>query len=167
MKFSKLNLELLFFVTSVFANSPIGFGNKATGGEGGVEYHVNTFKELINALDNNGNPTAPKIIYIDSPMNGLIDENGKEITAEDLVPGYSFQKYLECFSNDGLQWFDTDECNKIENLRKQGTPIQEKYTKAIIPSNTSIIGSGDNTQLEEVSLNINNADNVVIKNLSI
>jgi len=167
MKFSNLNFSLLFLVVGAFANSPIGFGNKTTGGQGGIEYHVNTFKELNEALNNNGNPTAPKIIYIDSPMNGLIDDNGKIITAEDLVPGYSFQKYLECFSEDGLQWLDTEECNNIEELRKQGTPIQEKFTKAYIPSNTSIIGHGDSSHLEEISLTISNADNVIIKNLSI
>lgn len=87
-------------------------------------------------------PQLPsKIIYIDSLMNGLIDENCKEITAENLIPRYSFRNIQNVF-------LMTDyKCNKIENPCKQGTPIQEKYTKAIIPSNISITGYDDNIQL--------------------
>ncbi|KAG4105443.1 pectin lyase-like protein [Neocallimastix lanati (nom. inval.)] len=166
MKFSIINFGLLL-VVATNASNPIGFGHKTTGGKNGVEYHVNNFKELTDALNNNGNPEAPKIIYIDSPMNGIIDENGKEITPEDLVPGFSFQKYLDCFTKDGSEWLDTDECNEIEELRKQGPALQEKLTKVFITPNTTIIGQGDDTKLEEISMNISNVTNVILKNLSI
>jgi len=168
MNLLKLNFNLLLLaITTANANSIIGFGSGTTGGQGGVEYHVNSFKELVSALKNNGNPNAPKIIYIDSPLNGLMDENGKTYTAEDLLPEYSFEEYIKCFTEDGSAWYDTEECNKIDEIRKSGIAIQDSLTRAYITSNTSIIGQGDKTPIEEISFYLKNINNVIIKNLSI
>jgi len=83
MKFSKLNFGLLLAVAAVnAAKGPIGWGKNTTGGEGGVEYHVNSYKELKDALDNKGKPNEPKIIYIESPINGAEDDEGHILTAE-------------------------------------------------------------------------------------
>ncbi|ORX55278.1 pectin lyase-like protein [Piromyces finnis] len=166
MKFSKLNLSLLLAVAAN-ATSPIGWGKNTTGGEGGVEYHVNSYKELKDALNNNGNPSGPKIIYIESPINGAEDDNGHILSAEELVPGFSFQKYLDCFTEDGSEWLNTDECNKINELRLQGAPIQAAQIMVRITPNTTIIGTGDDSRLEEMSIQIKESENVIIKNLSV
>jgi len=166
MKFTKINFSLLMAITAVNATSIVGFGSNTTGGEGGIEYHVNNYKEFREALNNNGNPNEPKIIYIDSPINGRILDDGTVMTAESLVPGFSFQKYIDCFIDGGYTWADTEECNNIEELRKQGVPLQGKQTNVDITSNTTIIGNGNDALLEEVSFQVKNISNVIIKNLA-
>ncbi|KAG4094605.1 pectin lyase-like protein [Neocallimastix lanati (nom. inval.)] len=167
MKFSKLNLSLLSLVGLVSANSPVGFGKNTIGGEGGVEYHVTNIEELKEALNNYGNPTGSKIIYIDSQINGAINEDGSLLTAESISPGYTFQKYIECFTADGTQWLNTYECNALEKLRQAGAKVQANKIKVFITPNTTIIGSGVNSKLEELSLQINGVSNVIVKNLYI
>eukprot|EP00833_Pecoramyces_ruminatium_P011295 jgi/Orpsp1_1/1185327/evm.model.c7180000093264.1 len=166
MKFINLNFGLLLLASISSANSIIGFGNKTTGGQGGNEYHVNTYKEFREALNNNGNPNGPKIIYIDSPIDGRILDDGSVMTAESLVPGFTFKKYTDCFIEGGYKWADTDECNKIEELRKQGVPLQGKQTNVDITPNTTIIGNGNDALLEEVAFQVKNISNVIIKNLA-
>jgi len=168
MKFIKITLSLLLtFSTASAGKGPIGWGKNTTGGKGGVEYHVNSFKELKDALDNNGKPNSPKIIFIDSPINGSEDDNGHILTAEELAPGFSFQKYIKCFSEDGSKWLDTDECNKIEELRLEGAPKQAEQIMIRITPNTTLIGTGNDSILEEMSIQVKESENVIIKNLSV
>ncbi|KAG4108663.1 pectin lyase-like protein [Neocallimastix lanati (nom. inval.)] len=168
MKFSKINFGLLLAVAVAnAAEGPIGWGKNTTGGKGGVEYHVNSYKELKDALNNNGNPNGPKIIYIESPINGAEDDNGHILTAEELVPGFSFQKYLDCFTEDGTTWLDTEECNKINELRLEGAPKQANQIMVRITPNTTLIGTGNDSILEEMSIQITETENVIIKNLSV
>jgi pectate lyase len=168
MKFIKITLSLLLAFSTATANkSPIGWGRNTTGGKGGIEYHVNSFKELKDALDNNGKPNSPKIIYIESPINGSEDDNGHILTSEELAPGFSLEKYINCFSEDGSKWLDTDECNKIEALRLEGAPKQAEQIMIRITPNTTIIGTGNDSILEEMSLQVKESENVIIKNLSV
>jgi len=167
MKFSKLNFGILLLAAAANASSPIGWGKNTTGGEGGDEYHVNSYKELKDALDNNGNPNGPKIIYIESPINGAEDDNGHILTAEELVPGFTFQKYLDCFTEDGSEMLDTEECKKIDELRLKGAPLQAAQIMVRITPNTTIIGTGNDSVLEEMSIQIKETENVIIKNLSV
>ncbi|OUM64303.1 polysaccharide lyase family 1 protein [Piromyces sp. E2] len=148
-------------------NTPMGFGKNTTGGTGGVEYHVNTLKELKEALQNNGKPDDPKIIYIESPIDGYIYDDGTLMTAENLAPGFSFDKYIHCFTEDGSAWLGTPECEEIENLRKKGMSPLQKQIKVRVTSNTTIIGHGDASRLEELVIQIANVDNVILQNLSI
>jgi len=168
MRFFKLNFGLLLAVAAAnAAKGPIGWGKNTTGGKGGVEYHVNSYKELKEALDNNGKPNEPKIIYIESPINGAEDDKGNILTAEDLSPGFTFQKYLDCFTEDGAKWLDTDECNNIDKLRLEGAPKQAAQIMVRITPNTTIIGTGEDSILEEMSIQIKETENVIIKNLSV
>ncbi|KAG4095692.1 pectin lyase-like protein [Neocallimastix lanati (nom. inval.)] len=167
MKLSKLNFIVLSLATFAKASSPIGFGKNTFGGNGGVEYHVNNMKEFQEALNNNGNPNGSKIIYIDSQINGALQEDGSLLTAESLSPGFTFQKYVACFTEDGSEWLNTDECNVIEELRSAGAKVQANKIKVMVTPNTTIIGNGEGSKLEELSLQINGVSNVIIKNLFI
>ncbi|OUM61156.1 polysaccharide lyase family 1 protein [Piromyces sp. E2] len=167
MKFFKINIIVLLTTTVVNATLPIGFGQNTTGGEGGIVYHINTLTELKNALLNNGNSTDPKIIYIDSPINGYVLEDGSLINDEVLAPGYTFQKYLDCFSEDGLEAINTSECQNLLKVRKQGMGKYQNQVKIKVTPNTTIIGNGNKSKLEEISIQVSNVNNVIIKNLSI
>lgn len=167
MKFTKLDFSLLLLAAVANANSPVGFAGNTIGGEGGVEYHVNNIKEFIEALNNNGNPTGSKIIYVESQVNGAVDDNGNALTAESLAPGFTFQKYINCFTEDGTEWLNTDECNALDELRLEGAKLQAEKIKIMVTPNTTIIGNGEGSRLEELSLQISGIDNVIIKNISI
>jgi len=154
-------------VNTPIVNTPIGFGQNTTGGAGGVEYHVNTLKEFKEALKNNGNPNDPKIIYIDSPIDGYIYDDGTLMTDENLAPGYSFEKYINCFNKEGTEWLGTAECENIAKLRKNGMKPLQNQIKVKVTSNTTIIGKGDATRIEELVIQVQNCDNVILKDLSI
>ena len=171
-----LNL-LLVVVVSIEANAaeipndneyPIGFGQYATGGGiNGTVYHVNDFKQLKKAFKNNGYPNEPKIIYIDSPINGHILNDGGMVTEEYLAPGYSFEKYINCFNEDGSEWTGTEECENLLSLRETGVNALKNLVKIKPTPNTTLIGRGMETLIEEFSIQIIDVDNVILKNLAI
>jgi len=172
MKLSSSSIIFLLGIVGIYSipishDSPIGFGQNTTGGAGGVEYHVNTLKELKDALLNNGNPNDPKIIYIDSPINGYYYDDGSLMTEENLAPGFTFEKYMNCFTEDGKEWLGTPECEEIEKLRKNGMKPLQNQIKVKVTSNTSIIGNGDASRLEELVIQVGSVDNVILQNLSI
>jgi len=177
MKFINKSIYLtLITITSITVNASLpddfgyltGFGQYTTGGgDDGVEYHVNSLSELREALENNGRPNEPKIIYIDSPINGHVLSDGSMVTDQYLSPGYSFEKYLNCFTEDGSKWIETDECNKISNLRTIGINAQKDLIYINVTSNTTIIGKGNDSRIQELSFHLSGVDNVILKNLSI
>ncbi|OUM66491.1 polysaccharide lyase family 1 protein [Piromyces sp. E2] len=161
------NIGLLLLTGLVNASSPIGWGRNTTGGEGGVVYHVTTYNELRKALDNHGKSNEPKIIYIESVINGIENEDGSRIDLPGLVPGYSFEKYVSCFTEDGSEWLDTTECNALTALMKQGRTLQNNQVHLSVPPNTTIIGNGREGRLKEISLQVRHTKNVIIKDLFI
>ncbi|ORX45033.1 pectin lyase-like protein [Piromyces finnis] len=166
MKFISLSFSLLLGMV-VQASSPIGWGKDTTGGEGGIEYHVKTYHELKEALVNHGKPNDPKIIYIESFINGLAREDGSLIDFESLIPGYSFEKYVSCFTKDAKAYLETEECQEITRLRSEGRILQDQQVNIDIPPNTSIIGHDYKAGFKELSLQVKNTDNIIIKNLYI
>ncbi|OUM56966.1 polysaccharide lyase family 1 protein, partial [Piromyces sp. E2] len=84
-----------------------------------------------------------------------------------LVPGFSLDSYIACFTEDGSEWLDTPECNQIEESRQQGRPIQNNQILVNVTPNTTIIGNGNDARLEELSLQVRHTENVIIKNLSV
>lgn len=169
MKFTRLSIALLSALSAVSAresNSKLmGWGAKAVGGEGGMVYHVSTFAEFKEALQNNGKPNEPKIIYVDGPISANVDEEGKTLTASDYMTGFNFDDYLNCFTEDGTTWLDTEECNKINELRLAGAPLQKENIYVNVTPYTTIIGSGDSSKLVDMSIQIQSVDQVIIKDL--
>ncbi|ORX84878.1 pectin lyase-like protein [Anaeromyces robustus] len=167
MKLLNLSLLLASVIIGTNANIPIGFGEGTTGGQGGRVYHVNTLKEFKNALNNNGNPNGKKIIYIDSPINGYVYDNGSLMTEESLFPEYSFQQYLNCFTSDGTQSINSSQCQDLLKKRTQAMKKLQSQIKVKFTSNTSIIGKGNQSKIEELSFQIVDVNNVILQNLSI
>lgn len=124
-----LSIRTLFASAIVLASAFVsagssGFGAKVTGGKGakpGSVYLVNNFAQFKAALDNKGNPNAPKVIYIgtsvlrndplrcsqiDSELatDGILDGNylpSGELASEDYYTqgtNYTFERYLDSFN---------------------------------------------------------------------
>jgi len=167
MKLFIFCLLLTSIIIGINANVPVGFGEKTTGGQGGRVYHVNTLTELKNALNNNGNPNGKKIIYIDSPINGYVYDDGSLMTEDSLFPEYSFQQYLNCFTRDGTQSINSSECQRLLNKRTNAMKKLQSQIKVYFTSNTSIIGKGNQSKIEELSFQIVNVTNIILQDLSI
>lgn len=139
------------------------------GGAGAPEestYVVSNRAELLAALDNNGAPDAPKIIYVDGTIHGNEATSGELLEAEDYAPGYDIQKYLSCFSSEG--WSDAahDYCGSQRRLRQTGSNNLKRQIEIKIPSNTTLLGVGENAGFTSTNIMLHVDTNIVIRNLT-
>lgn len=129
-------------------------------------YVVSDRSELLSALDNHGAPDAPKIIYVDGTIHGNEAANGELLEAEDYAPGYDIQKYLSCFGADG--WSDAvhDYCGSQRRLRQTGSNNLKRQIEIKIPSNTTLLGVGENAGFTSTNIMLHVDTNIVIRNLT-
>ncbi|MEU1515357.1 pectate lyase [Streptomyces sp. NPDC005811] len=141
------------------------YGTGTTGGSAADAEHVytvTTWAEFKDALAAGG--SAPKIIKV----KGVIDAVAEGCDAF-AAPGYDFDAYLAKYSPEA--WgLDTDLSaepdDSPEGLRRVSQANQDKAIKAIVPSNTTIVGIGRDAGFKGVSLQIKAVDNVIVRNLS-
>ena len=69
-------------------------------------YEVSTLAGLKAALANNGDPKAPKIIYVNGTIDGNQAPDGRILGEQDYAPGYDISKYISCFGPEGKAWSD-------------------------------------------------------------
>eukprot|EP00833_Pecoramyces_ruminatium_P011577 jgi/Orpsp1_1/1185609/evm.model.c7180000094605.1 len=202
------------YVDSPKDRKPIGFGRNTVGGdvENSTVYNVYNLKEFFEALDNQGRPDEPKIIYVNGKIQGNIkkitkiqkreiatdnlDLNDAEniteaiedddsvdsmiegieyeddlkieyMTESDYAPGYTIPAYLSCFGEDGKNWENSDYCNQLEELRVQGHYAQRDAIMLKVGNNTSIYGVNEKSHLQDIFLNIQKADQVIVRHLTV
>jgi pectate lyase len=145
-----------------------GWAASGTGTTGGAAadpahvYTVGTWDQFKAALTDGG--TAPRIIRVE----GTIDADGPSC-ASFTAPGYDFATYLKTY--DPAVWgrgknLDGEPDDSPEGLRRASQAEQEKYIKAFVPANTTIVGIGKDAGFKGASLQIEHADNVIVRNLS-
>ncbi|ACL38494.1 Pectate lyase/Amb allergen [Pseudarthrobacter chlorophenolicus A6] len=134
-----------------------------TGGSGaapGNVHEVSTRDELAAAVAGN----EPKIVYVKQGFNANTAPDGSAITCEDYATGgYSLEAYLAAF--DPAQWTGPA-AGPLEDARKASSAKQRERVRVNVGSNTTIVGVGD-VQLTGFTLNIDNVDNVIVRNLHI
>ncbi len=142
-----------------------GWASEGAGTTGGSKaapehvYTVETWEELRTALAAGG--TEPKIIKVRGTLNATA--NGCEAFEAE---GYDFAQYLADY--DPAVWgLDTPVSGPQEDLRAASATAQNAAIKAFVPSNTTIIGLGRNAGITGGSLQIKDADNVIIRNLTV
>ncbi|MER7175786.1 pectate lyase family protein [Streptomyces mesophilus] len=142
-----------------------GWAAEGTGTTGGSKaarehvYTVDTWEEFRTALARGG--TAPKIIKVRGTLNATA--SGCEAFEAE---GYDFAKYLADY--DPAVWgLDTPVSGPQEDLRAASAAAQNEGIKAFVPSNTTIIGVGRNAGITGGSLQIKDADNVIVRNLTV
>ncbi|MFE9168634.1 polysaccharide lyase family 1 protein [Streptomyces kebangsaanensis] len=146
-----------------------GWGSYGTGTTGGAKadaahtYTVTTWEGFKAALAAGG--SAPKIIKV----KGTIDADGPGCSAFE-VPGYDFDTYLKTYAPE--TWgrdrdLDAEPDDSPEGLRRASAAQQDKYIKANIPANTTVVGVGKGAGLKGASLQIKNVDNVIVRNLTL
>ncbi len=131
-------------------------------------YTVSTRAQLVQALggDNKGTDITPKIIYIKGTIYGNQDATGKMLTCADYaLGGYTLNDYLTAY--DPAVWGRTSvPTGPLEDARYASEHNQAKYVQIYIPSNTTIIGLGDDAHVLGANFMVKNVNNVIIRNLA-
>ncbi|MDG9715112.1 pectate lyase [Streptomyces sp. DH24] len=149
---------------------PVGWastGGGTTGGAGGTTWTVDTRAELKAALANHGDPAAPKVIRVVGDIDGHEADDGTLLGEQDYAPGYDLTKYMSCFGPDGTTWSDTrhEYCGQQRRLRQTGSNREKAQIQLTVPSNTTLVGAGDDARLLGVFLTVNTGSNIIVRNL--
>lgn len=145
-----------------------GWGAAGGGTSGGAAadpdqvYVVTTRAELADALAGD----IPKIIFVQGTINGFEGPDGTPLRCDDLAdPEYDFDDYLATY--DPEVWGrEIEPEGPLEDARVRSMRNQEAQTVLKPGSNTTLIGLRGAT-LRHTTLLFNEADNVIIRNLTI
>ncbi|MFE2020651.1 polysaccharide lyase family 1 protein [Streptomyces sp. NPDC059499] len=138
-----------------------------TGGSQATPDHVYTVTnraELIAAFADAGD--APKIIRIAGTVHGNSDVNGTPIGCEDYEQdGYTLEKYLAAY--DPAVWGTADvPAGPLEDARVASAKLQAAAVNVNVPSNTTLVGVGDDATIIGASLQVKGVSNVIIRNIA-
>jgi pectate lyase len=138
-----------------------------TGGAAADDAHVFTVRnraELVRALD--GGSATPKIIKVAGTIDANTDAAGRRLNCDDYATdGYRLKKYLAAY--DPRIWGSAKPAGPQEEARKASAARQAERVELTVGSNTTIVGLGGSAELKGGQLKINNADNVIVRNLEL
>ncbi|MES4907860.1 MULTISPECIES: hypothetical protein [unclassified Streptomyces] len=145
-------------------------GAGTTGGAGAAPDSVHVVRnraELEAALANHGDPTAPKVITVRGAIQGNQTDDGRLLDAQDYAPGWDLARSMDCFGPDGTAWSDDrhEWCKRMRTLRITGSNAQKQQIQLTVPSNTTLLGAGDDPALLGVDLTVNTGQNIIVRNL--
>ncbi|MFF7380387.1 polysaccharide lyase family 1 protein [Streptomyces massasporeus] len=142
-------------------------GAGTTGGAAADDAHVFTVTDragLVRALD--GGSDTPKIIKIAGTIDANTDDDGDRLDCADYATGgYALKKYLAAY--DPRTWGSAKPGGPQEEARQASAAWQAERIVLPVGSNTTIVGLGDSAVLKGASLQIKNADNVIVRNLDL
>lgn len=143
------------------------FGAGTTGGSGAPAartFDVSTRAELKAAFTDAGSKS--KIIRVHGELLGNADDAGNPLSCDDYASGtgYSLDAYLAAYDPATWGW-DREPEGEQENARKRAAQKQRATMLLDVPSNTTIVGATPDATLNGLSLRINGASNVIVRNL--
>jgi pectate lyase len=142
-------------------------GEGTTGGAAADAEHVYTVTDragLVRALD--GGSDIPKIIKIAGTIDANTDDDGDRLDCSDYATGgYSLKKYLAAY--DPRTWGSAKPSGPQEEARQASAARQAERVVLPVGSRTTIVGLGDSAVLKGASLQIKDADNVIVRNLDV
>lgn len=151
----------------------VGWATANGGTDGGAGapaesvYVVSDRAELVAALDNAGAPDAPKIVYVRGTIHGNEAPDGRLLGEQDYAPGYDIEKYLACFTADGWSDQTHDYCGQMRRLRQTGSNNLKRQQEIKIPSNTTLLGLGDDAGFRATNIMLHVDSDIVIRNLTV
>ena len=139
-----------------------------TGGAAATLGHVYTVtnrSQLVAALLEAGD--APKIVYVKGSINANVDDANQPLSCADYAAGtgYTLEKYMAAF--DPTTWSWTADQASVEAARSAAEHSQEARVVLKVPSNTTIVGVGDDATILGGNLYINGVNNVIVRNLTL
>lgn len=142
-------------------------GTGTTGGANADDAHVHTVSDragLVRALD--GGSDTPKIIRIAGTIDANTDDDGNRLDCADYATGgYGIKKYLAAY--DPPTWGSARPSGPQEEARRASAARQAERIELRVGSNTTIVGLGSGAVLEGASLQVTNADNVIVRNVEL
>ncbi|WP_245642185.1 pectinesterase family protein [Nonomuraea candida] len=149
-----------------------GWAAATTGTTGGSAarredvHTVSTRAELLAALGGTAD-NRPRIIYVKGAIDADTDAAGNPLTCDDYaVDGYSLPAYLAAY--DPAVWGrDSVPSGPLEEARKASYAKMAAHVTVTIGSNVTLMGLGRDAALKSFGLRISNADNVIVRNLTI
>ncbi|WP_405436506.1 pectinesterase family protein [Streptomyces avidinii] len=146
-------------------------GSGTTGGRAAAAarvFTVSTRAELARALAA-GPADAPRIVRVKGLIDAGTDDSGKPQSCADYAAGtgYSLDAYLKAY--DPAVWGRTKvPSGAQENARRTAQARQAARMVFTVPARTTVIGvPGTGAGITGGSLVVKNADNVIIRNLSL
>ncbi|MEJ3743054.1 pectate lyase [Actinomycetes bacterium KLBMP 9797] len=134
-------------------------GPGTTGGSAATDenVHIATNRaELVAAVAGD----TPKIVYVKGTIDGFEGLDGGCDALAD--PAYSLDAYLAAY--DPAVWGRVTPSGPLEQARVRSVANQTAYTQVNVGPNTTIVGLRGAT-LEHVTLMVNLANNVIVRNL--
>ncbi|MER5214031.1 polysaccharide lyase family 1 protein [Streptomyces sp. NPDC002838] len=144
-------------------------GSGTTGGakaDSAHTYTVSTRAQLVKALGSVSD-TTPRIIKVKGTIDANTDDSGKKLSCADYAAGtgYSLASYLKAY--DPATWGKKAPSGTQENAREAAEAKQKKNIVFRVPANTTIVGvPGTNAGIKGGSLQVQNVDNVIVRNLT-
>ncbi|WNB85646.1 pectate lyase [Cellulomonas sp. ATA003] len=144
-------------------------GSAATAAE---VHHVDSWPEFQAALggaDARGS-TTPRIVYVEGELDAFERADGTRASCDDFAAqaGFSQADYIAAF--DPVTWDYTvtpDEMAALQDLQDAAADVQAMQTQQHIGSNTTVIGVGDDARIVGANLRIRDADDVIVRNLTV
>ncbi|MFE8009239.1 polysaccharide lyase family 1 protein [Streptomyces sp. NPDC057418] len=142
-------------------------GGSTTGGSKATPDHVYTVTdraELVAAFEDAGD--APKIVRIAGTIHGNSDVDGTPIGCEAYQQdGYTLEKYLAAY--DPEVWGrDEVPSGPLEDARAASAKLQAAAVNVQVPSNTTLVGVGEDATVIGAGLQVKGVSNVIIRNIS-
>ncbi|MEV8306485.1 pectate lyase [Streptomyces flavidovirens] len=142
-------------------------GAGTTGGSTADAAHVFTVRnraQLAAALD--GGSSVPKIIRVAGTVDANTDDRGRRLDCADYATGgYDLDAYLAAYHP--RTWGGTKPTGPQEDARKASAARQAERVELRVGSNTTIVGAGRGAVLTGASLQVKDADNVIVRNLEL
>ncbi|PAZ14137.1 pectate lyase [Streptomyces sp. SA15] len=144
-------------------------GSGTTGGakaDSAHTYTVSTRAQLVKALGSVSD-TTPRIIKVKGTIDANTDDSGKKLSCADYAAGtgYSLDSYLKAY--DPGTWGKKAPSGGQEDARAAAAAKQKKNIVFRVPANTTIVGvPGTNAGIKGGSLQVQNVDNVIVRNLT-
>ncbi|GAB3443251.1 pectate lyase family protein [Actinophytocola sediminis] len=140
-------------------------GTGTTGGAAAPPAHVHVVDdraELVAALA----APAPRIVLVRGAIDGNTDDAGRPLDCADYhAPGYSLAAYLAAY--DPEVWGrETEPSGPLEEARVASAANQTARIRLKVGSDTTIVGLGRDAVLSGMNLHVDQADNVIIRNLT-
>ncbi|MFD7700767.1 polysaccharide lyase family 1 protein [Streptomyces caelestis] len=150
-----------------------GWASSGTGTTGGTKadaahtFTVSTRAQLVKALGS-ASDTTPRIIRISGTIDANTDDSGKKLTCADYASGtgYSLSAYLKAY-DPATYGRSKLPSGTQETARAAAQAKQARNIVLKVPANTTIVGvPGTNAGLTGAMLQIQNVDNVIVRNLT-
>ena len=144
-----------------------GWASEGAGTRGGSEaapediHVVRSRKELRQALTPH---PRPRIIQLIGDIDLSTDDDGRPLTSEDFAhPDFSWSAFAKAF--DPASWGKGAPEGPLEEARRLSARAQAEHVLLKVPSQTTLIGVGNDARLVKGGLMLDQVSDIIIRNI--